>query len=340
MKKQLRLALPRLATLCAESELDFAVLDRRLVSQVSGRESLRALAGRAVSCDVRVILHPDDAVLVQITLPPVPSARMRAAIIASIEPMLLGEPDGVCIAYGPRSSHGQVDVAWADRKALKHAWQTLTEAGLSPHGFYPCQCLLSGSNQVSSPLSLPADERWRSPLPRWSLLDTAWGATTSSHRWSKTLYWSGAAAALWLAAVIVYAGQLRSQMNDLERYIHQTVAQTFPSIPVLLDPVLQAQQQLELLRQQKGLAAIDDFMPLAQQAAQVLQFAQGHVLALAYEQGHLSLELAQGYSPPANEDALLRAAAAQGLIVKKDPQTTRLWRVQRAQTASASAGKP
>src|SRR5690606_13627509 len=119
----------------------------------------------------------------------------------------------------------------------------------------------------------------------------------------------------------------------LQRDMRQAVTQAFPQIPVVIDPVRQAQNQRDALRLAQGVSADDDFMPLALAAAQALDFAQGHVRGLQYEDGVLTLTLAEGYSPPSNEAALAQAAAVQHVALEKDDAQPHVWRARRPAAA-------
>ncbi len=119
-----------------------------------------------------------------------------------------------------------------------------------------------------------------------------------------------------------------------------SVLTSFPKIPVVIDPLRQAQTQRDALRLAGGAAADDDFMPLALAAAQVLVFAQSHVHSMRYEKGLLSLTLAEGYVPPANEAALAQSASAQQLLLQKDQTQPHVWHVRRPAPVQNHAGRP
>src|SRR5690606_4987733 len=108
------------------------------------------------------------------------------------------------------------------------------------------------------------------------------------------------------------------EADALQASTESAVRTAFPAIPIVIDPVKQARGQRDMLRLDSGTAADDGFMPLALSAAQILDFAEGHVLALQYENGDLTLVLTEGYTPPSNEAALHQAAAARSLVLEKD----------------------
>src|SRR5690606_28973928 len=117
----------------------------------------------------------------------------------------------------------------------------------------------------------------------------------------------------------LYAAQLRAEVDELQEGMVQRVQAAFPAISAVLDPLRQTQMQLDQLRLAQGSKRTDDFLPLALDAARILDFAAGHVTALDYAAGQLSLTLADTYSPPANELALERQATAAAVQLYKAP---------------------
>src|SRR5690606_41646585 len=108
------------------------------------------------------------------------------------------------------------------------------------------------------------------------------------------------------------------------------VRAAFPSIPAVLDPLRQAGMQVAQLRQGAGPSTDSDFLALALDAARLPGFTAGHVTRLQYAQGRLSLRLAQGASPVANEATLPRAAGDAGLFIEKDADDPHVWHVRRS----------
>jgi len=330
MKPSLRLALPPLSQLSAQSVIPFALLDRHGKILRSGEQNLDQLAAVLPTRQVQAILHPGDAVVATVELPPLPAGRLETAILARVEPMVLSELDDLCIAHGPRLPDGKIQVAWAGRGPLRDAWQALQNAGLEVQALVPAELALPAQDpQPHQPLRLPADQRWQATLPNWSLARQQWRPNQPSRRWRSGLRWAAAAALLWLAGLHWYAAQLRSEIQTLQQQTEQTVRAAFPSLSVLLDPLRQTRNQLAQLRQTHGLSAQDDFMPLALDSARVLAFAEGHVTTLHYHDQSLSLTLAEGYAPPADESALEAKAAAASLVLNKDAEQPHVWHLRR-----------
>lgn len=330
MKQHLRIALPPLASLTPQSSIAFALFGRDGRVIRSGEQPLEQLATFVPAQHVLAILHPDDAVVVTVALPPLSAARMDAAVHSRIEPMALSELQDLCIAHGPRTPDGQVQAAWVSRRPLLEAWQRLHEARLEIKALIPFELALPpGDANPEHPLTLPADARWQAPLPNWSLARSEWRPARHSQHWRNSLVWAAAAALLWAVGLHLHAAQLRNETQALQARTEDAVRAAFPSIPAILDPLRQTHGQLEQLRLTHGVTAQDDFMPLALDTARTLDFAAGHVTSLHYGDKRLTLTLAEGYQPPADETVLQRNAAAAGLELSKDAKAPHVWHAVR-----------
>ncbi len=330
MKQHLRLALPPLQRLSPETPIAFVQVDREGRAARSGEQTAAQLGAHAGSQPVYAILHPDDAIVAEITVPPVSAQRLHAAVVGSIEPMVLSDVEQLCVAHGPRLPDGRVSVAWTARRTLADAWALLAEARLDVAAFVPhALALPAGDPRPEVPLELPAGPRWLAPLPAWSLAHDSLRPASAGGRWRKAAWWGAAAAAVWILGLNVYASRLQGEVKTLQHNMREAVTRAFPEIPVVIDPLRQAQNQRDALRLAQGVSADDDFMPLAVATAQVLDFAQGHVRGLHYENGVLVLTLADGYAPPANEAALAQSAAVQRVVLEKDETQPNVWRAKR-----------
>lgn len=331
MKSRLRLALPPLGRITPESIMAFALFDRNGVLLRSGELPLDQLAQAVPVENVQAILYPGDAIVVTVNLPPLPAKRLNAAVQGSVEPMALSDIADLCIVHGPRAADGSTPTAWTERQKLLDAWQTLGNAGLRITAIVPFELSLPGSDpHPSQPLALPVNARWQAPLPHWSFARDEWRPASHTRRWRGAALWVGAAALLWLLGLQIHAAKLRGEARALQASTEDAVRAAFPSIPIIIDPVRQAQSQRDMLRLASGTASTDDFMPLALGAAKVLSFAEGHVASLRYKNGKLTLVLAEGYTPPTDEASLQQAAAVQSLVLEKDDKVAHTWHIQRA----------
>lgn len=339
MKSRLRLALPPLAQFSPATPLPFALFDREGRLLRAAQLPLRDMAQAGLPLDnVQVILAPGDAIVTTVVVPPVNSRQLHAAVLGSIEPMALSDPEDLCVAHGPRDASGQVAVAWTARQPLLQAWKQLSDAGLRISAIVPHALAIPPSDpHPDQPLALPADARWQAPLPRWSLARQELRPASGIQRWRGALLWCAAAALLWIIGLQIHAAQLRGQAQALQQSMEQSLRKAFPEIPVIIDPVRQAQAQRNALRLAHGASADDDFIPLAMAAAVTLEFAANYVGSLRYRNGELLLTLREGYSPPGNEAALRQTAATHGLIVEKDDKVAHTWHIRRATPAESGA---
>lgn len=347
MKTILRLALPPLRALNPDLEIPFVLLDRDRRVLRSGELALHELASAVPASRVEAILHPQDTVETRIALPPLRGARLHAAAIALVEPLTLSATDDLAIAFGPRDGDGQAHVAWASRAALERGWATLAQAGLEIAALYPTNAMLGPqAGHTDAPLSLPADARWQHPGPAWSLaLPDLRPAAQGRSRWRGPLAWSAAALAVWVAGLNIHAAQLAAEGEALQRSVHDRVAAAFPELPLIVDPLKQAQQRVDALRAARSVASDSDFMPLAQAAAQMLPAGSFELSALAYQDGVLAIDRgdnAPGTVPreagarPQNGPGPVLASSATGWKVAPARLADRLHASERAQVAAGS----
>lgn len=335
------MALPLLSDLALDTNIAFVLVDRDGCVARAGQLPLAELGADAGSVAVHAILYSGDAVVASITVPPVSAQRLGAAVAGSIEPMALSDISQLCVAHSPRAADGTVTVAWAARQPLAKAWALLAEAGLNIVAFIPQSLALPpGDPHPAAPLGLPAGPRWLAPLPGWSLAQDALRPVSAKGRWRRAIYWSAAAAAVWIVSLNWHAAQLANEVEALQQNMQSLVVQAFPQIPIVIDPVRQAQHQRDALRLAQGAAADDDFVPLALAAAQVLDFAQSHVRSLRYQNGVLTLTLAEGYLPPTSEAALAQSAAVHQVVLRKDETQAHVWHAQRPAVAETPVRRP
>ncbi|CAM3358381.1 GspL periplasmic domain-containing protein [Bordetella sputigena] len=360
MKTALRLALPPLRTLNAETPVAFVLLDRDRRILREGELPLREIAVVTPAARVEAVLHPLDTVDTCIALPPLRGDRLRAAAVAQVEPLTLSPTDDLAIAFGPRDSAGQAPVAWTDRATLARGWAVLAEAGFDVAALYPTNVVAPavmaddapmpspaatahgdvspsraraaqgdpaaareatprGTEPVSAaPLCLPADARWRQPSPAWSLaLPELRPAVRGGQRWRVPLMWTAGALAVWLGGLNIHAAQLAGEGAALRQAMNSRVASAFPDLPVIIDPLKQAQQRVDALRAARGAASDDDFMPLALAAATLLPAGTLQLATLSYQDGVLAIDVDDnGRAPPAANGAPQRQATAMGLTLE------------------------
>lgn len=340
-KKHIRLALPPLAGLTEHSEVSYVVVDRDGGVLRSGTLPLAELGVERASGPVWVILAPGDAVAASVQLPPLTGRQLEAAVANSVEPMTLSEVADLCIGFGPRSPDGKVPVAWAGRRAIASLWQRLGQMGLDVGGIVPHELVIPQDDpHPTHILRLPVGPRWLGPLPSWSLARDDVRPAAQLRHWRKPLLWLVAAAVLWGVGLQIHAWQLKQETRALRTQIDRSVRQAFPNIPVIIDPVRQAQQQRDSLRLAQGVARDDDFIPMAAAAARVMPFTDKQVRAMLFEDGQLTLTLAEGFEAPANATAMQQAASVESLLIEKDAVSSQVWHVRRADSVLNGERKP
>ncbi len=132
----LRAHLPPLALLTGDSRLRCAWLDRHLHVLEQGNHDLTELAALLQGKALELCLHPEDSLLAVIELPPLPAARLSEAVALAADGLLLSSTQELHLVHGPRNEHGQVQLAWLDRAALRSLVQRLRHHGLQPRGLY------------------------------------------------------------------------------------------------------------------------------------------------------------------------------------------------------------
>ncbi|MFY3680961.1 type II secretion system protein GspL [Achromobacter xylosoxidans] len=329
MKNSLRIALAPLAELGPGSPLPYAWFDRRGRCARQGELTLQALGQAYPQAACEAVLHPSDVIATTVQLPAVAKARLNAAVLGVLEPLVLSDLDDLAIGHGPRGADGNVALAWAPREPVRRAWSLLHAQGLRAHALVAPQAL---APHEATPLRDPADPRWLAPSPSWSLAMPQLAPARVS-RWRPAWRWSAVAAAVWIGGLNLHAAQLRGEAQALRDGMRRQVLAAFPEVPVVLDPARQAQQGLEALQSRRGGAHAGDFLPLARAAAKTLPFAADNVAQLGYADQALTLQLADSGAQAqrvAETPALVKQAAAQGLKLERG-DTDNTWRITRTQ---------
>ncbi len=329
MKNTLRIALPPLATLGADTPLPYAWFDRRGRCARQGELALRALGQAYAQPACEAVLHPEDVIASSLQIPALPKARQAAAVRSVLEPMILGDMDDLAIGHGPRAADGSVALAWTPREPLRRAWALLGEHGLRVRALIAPQTL---APVADAPLREPGDPRWQAAAPSWSLATPQWAPTRVS-RWRPVWRWTAIACAIWLGGLNLYAAQLRGEARSLQTQMREQVQKAYPRLPVVLDAARQARQELDALLARQGSSSAGDFLPLARATAQAMPFAADRVARLSYADHALTLTLADAGEQAqrvAETPALVQQAAALGLKLERgDKDAT--WRITPAQ---------
>lgn len=331
--KRLRIGLPPLDQLSAESLVRFAWLERGVVVE-EGSQSLAQLGKSRQAADC--FLHPRDSLLTSLELPPLPAAKTAAAVACAAQALILGPVEQMQVAHGPRESDGRVQVAWVPKAGLER----LAQLPLKLRGLYPAPYALpvgaaaldegylltreSLQQGAVHPLGVQALEvslveagqRWSGPVPAWGLHGRLNPPSTGG--WGRALACVALAVAIWTLGLNLYAARQVEEGQRLKALMSQQVRQAFPELPVVLNPLQQARQQLAA--RQSG--AADDpgqrFTRLLQLAGSHLPFMVGSVDNVSYEQGRLHVELLADSRNPTAEGEWQAALAQAGFAASRD----------------------
>jgi len=331
--KRLRIGLPPLDQLSAESLVRFAWLERGVVVE-EGSQSLAQLGKSRQAADC--FLHPRDSLLTSLELPPLPAAKTAAAVACAAQALILGPVEQMQVAHGPRESDGRVQVAWVPKAGLER----LAQLPLKLRGLYPAPYALPvgaaaldegylltreslqqgavhplGVQALEVPL-VEAAQRWSGPVPAWGVHGRLNPPSTGG--WGRALACVALAVAIWTLGLNLYAARQVEEGQRLKALMSQQVRQAFPELPVVLNPLQQARQQLAA--RQSG--AADDpgqrFTRLLQLAGSHLPFMVGSVDNVSYEQGRLHVELLADSRNPTAEGEWQAALAQAGFAASRD----------------------
>jgi general secretion pathway protein L len=390
MSALLRVALPELRQLSPDSELDCAWLDAQGRVLEQGRRSLSALA-KAGAKAVELCLHPSDSLFTHIALPPLPAARMAAAVGLAVDSLLLVSLAQTHVVHGPRNSAGQVPIAWLARSSLERLLQLLAQCAISPRGLYPAgaflalaapaQCSLcvqdgyllvreDGHRLGLHPLpaeglaqwtgrpvqwlgevpecaqgvltdvapARPSAERWTGPLPPCNLLLGFRRGAAKPQAWGRAVACTLLAVLIWTVGLNLYARQMAMQGQQLKSQMVSQVKQAFPALPVILNPLQQARQQLAAGLAQPGEAPT--FASLVEQTSSGLPFLAGAVQVVEYDGRALHVQLRHPVRKPAAPQQWQEALAGQGLQATEQDGRWTIQRIPLADSQAPLAGTP
>lgn len=146
MSRLLRIALAPLAELQPDSQLHYAWLNQDGSVAQTAQATLQELAEQVNSTPVEVTLHPSDSLLAELPFPPLPVARLAAAVQCAAEPLMLGSSAEQHIVHSQRSNAGLTSIGWLAQQALDDLFQLLARHNIKIKALY------------AAPFFLPANE--------------------------------------------------------------------------------------------------------------------------------------------------------------------------------------
>lgn len=228
----LRVRLCPLAEFGADSALDFEVIDgeRRVLERgIAVPAALPRLAR------VDLVIAAPDVLLLDVALPRLSGARLRAALPALAEPMLLGDIEHAFVVASRPDGAGRSTLAVLDRALFKRALELFGRLGIAPVSATP------------EPLTLAAGRG------RWRLRPgSAYGSLRMSERLGVACSYSGGAEPpVELRLAIEQAGAARPEAIEVEGECDSaawTAALGVTVAPVAPDRARAAPVALELLQ--------------------------------------------------------------------------------------------
>ncbi|WP_339464537.1 type II secretion system protein GspL [Pseudomonas sp. EA_65y_Pfl2_P74] len=180
-------------------------------------------------------------------------------------------------------------------------------------------------------LPMSEAQRWTGPVPGWGLHGAVQQQSHEHRGWGRAIGFCALAVAVWVIGLNLYAAREASQGQQLKAQMSQRVKQAFPQLPVILNPLQQARQQLAARRKGAADDPAQTFNRLVLQAGTGMPFMAGSVERLAYVDGMLQLTLPTDARRSGNDKDWQSALAQAGTSVTADDEG---WTLRPAAEAS------
>ncbi|MBK5529859.1 type II secretion system protein GspL [Pseudomonas sp. TH06] len=161
-------------------------------------------------------------------------------------------------------------------------------------------------------------QRWTGPLPGWGLHGAVQQQAGEQRGWGRALGFSLLAVAVWVIGLNLYAAREADQGQQLKTQMNLRVKQAFPELPVILNPLQQARQQIAA--RQKGAAddPAQNFSRLVLQAGSGMPSMAGSVERLSFADGALQITLLTDARRNGNDKDWQSTLAQAGISVTAD----------------------
>ncbi len=231
--------------------------------------------------------------------------------------VVLAEGEGIGLGVGPDPR--------AREQALVSAMQLLPVSGREPLLVYlqddgwqePLARAAHTSGRPIRTLALPASLSSSFDLmtARRAGALSRWLAAIDPRAWRGPLAWALAAALVAVVGLNAHWLRLREEQFALQARIDGVFRQVFPASTAMVDPVLQIQRHVTLLRTRAGQVGSDDFLPLLVSFSQSLGTQSADAVSgLEYRDGRLRIRLRPGVADSrAARDTIEQAARRHGL---------------------------
>ncbi|MCE4053113.1 type II secretion system protein GspL [Pseudomonas sp. Au-Pse12] len=137
----------------------------------------------------------------------------------------------------------------------------------------------------------PVPQRFSGTPPAWGLHGAALAGHSAPRGWGRALGCCALAVAVWVLGLNLYAAREAEQGQRLKTQMSQRVKQVFPELPVVLNPLQQARQQLAARQSGAAAGSAQGFAHLLSQAGLAMPFMVGSVQSLSFADERLQLEL-------------------------------------------------
>nr|BFD42374.1 type II secretion system protein GspL [Pseudomonas sp. FFPRI_1] len=136
----------------------------------------------------------------------------------------------------------------------------------------------------------PDKQRWSGVPPPWGLHSGAALERAGPRGWGRALGCCALAVAVWVLGLNLYAAREAEQGQRLKAQMSERVKQVFPELPVVLNPLQQARQQLAARQSGAATDPTQGFVNLLLQAGNAMPFMVGSLQSLSFAQDRLQLE--------------------------------------------------
>ncbi|WP_440088117.1 type II secretion system protein GspL [Pseudomonas fragariae (ex Marin et al. 2024)] len=232
-------------------------------------------------------------------------------------------PFGLPVPVEGQVSAGLLDEHWLLRHSLDHAVvQPCHEDGLDERLVSGGEVCWIGTNAAADAQSLSAEQALSGVAPGWSLHAGLGHTGGQASSWTPALFCCVLAIAVWTSGLNLYAAREAAQGQALKAGMTQRVRQAFPELPVILNPLQQARQQLAARQGGAGSDPGQRFNHLMHQAAEGMPFLSGSVQSLTFSGDRLQLQMLEE-TPQVPVDSAWQDSLKQvGLSVSRQD---RLW---------------
>lgn len=185
---------------------------------------------------------------------------------------------------------------------------------------------------------LSAEKRWVGPLPGWGLHGGIQQRHADQKGWPRALALCAVAVVIWALGLNLYAAREASQGQQLKSQMSLRVKQAFPQLPVILNPLQQARQQLAARQSGAPGEAAQGFASLMAQAGNGMPFIVGNVQRLVFENGELQLTLLPEARTPTRDKTWQTALSQAGIDINASAEG---WTLRPAlEPATSAADSP